>query len=69
LRAWYEQRVREFGKLGTQPSREDDYRDAKQNFGDGISHARMRMIRAQLAPNWAKKGRRPAKPEKKKLEI
>jgi hypothetical protein len=69
LRAWYEQRVREFGKLGTQPSREDDYRDAMEKFGDGISHARMRMIRAELAPHWAKKGRRPAKPEKKKLEV
>jgi hypothetical protein len=61
LRAWYEQRVRELGKLGAQPSREDDYRDAKEEFGESISHARIRTIRAELAPHWTVKGRPPKK--------
>jgi hypothetical protein len=69
LRAWYEQRVREFGKLGTQPSREGDYRDAKEKFGESISHARIRTIRAELAPHWTVKGRPPKKIGKNKLEV
>ena len=69
LRAWYEQRVREFGKLGTQPSREDDYRDAKEKFGQSISHARIRTIRAELAPHWTVKGRPPKKIGENKLEV
>jgi hypothetical protein len=69
LRAWYEQRVREFGKLGTQPNREDDYRDAKEKFGESISHARIRTIRAELAPHWTVKGRPPKKIGENKLEV
>jgi hypothetical protein len=61
--------VRSYEASGKQPSREDDYYDARKKFGDGISHARMRILRAELAPHWTKKGRHPTKPEKKKLEI
>ncbi len=61
LRAWYKQRVHKFNKLEKQPSREDDYREAKEKFGAGISHVRMRAIRADLAPHWTQRGRPPKK--------
>ncbi len=61
LRTWYRQRVDKFNKLEKQPSREDDYREAKEKFGAGISHVRMRAIRADVAPHWTQRGRPPKK--------
>jgi hypothetical protein len=68
LRGWYRKRIRDFEKLGEQPSREDDYRDARVEFGDGITHDLIRSIRLNLAPHWTLKGRRPEKSGKNKSE-
>jgi hypothetical protein len=35
LREWYQDRVRSYETTGKQPSREDDYYDAREKFGDG----------------------------------
>jgi hypothetical protein len=65
LRSWYAKRVTAFERTGTQPSREEDYRDAVEGLGSGITHQRMRAIRAELAPHWTRRGRRPNKIESK----
>jgi hypothetical protein len=57
LREWYKKRVLSFDKSGKHPSREDDYRDAKAEFGDGVTHDVIRSIRAELALHWTMKGR------------
>lgn len=61
LRSWYKKRVTAFERTGKQPSREEDYRDAIEELGPGITHQRMRAIRAELAPHWTRRGRRPNK--------
>jgi hypothetical protein len=60
FRKWYADRVKEFDRAGKQPSRENDYRDAMKQFGESVTHARIRRLRNELAPHWTKRGRPPA---------
>jgi hypothetical protein len=69
LRSWYKQRVRDFKKIGKQPSREDDYQDANRQFEARVTHDVIAPLRRELAPEWTEKGRRSTKSEKKKSEM
>jgi hypothetical protein len=58
-RAWYLQWVAENERLGWIPSRDEDYKAAKERF-PAITHEAMRDLRGKEAPeHWKAPGRRP----------
>lgn len=58
-RAWYLQWVAKNERLGRIPSRDEDYKAAKDRFS-AITHEAMRDLRGEYAPeHWKAAGRRP----------
>jgi hypothetical protein len=61
VREWYTKRVASYDRAGTQPSREQDYQDAKAELGEGVTHDQIESLRGELAPRWTRPGRRAKK--------
>ena len=58
--AWYLQWVAKHERLGRIPSRDEDYKAAKDRFSAAITHEAMRDLRGEYAPeHWKAAGRRP----------
>ncbi|WP_210526928.1 hypothetical protein [Rubellimicrobium arenae] len=61
LREWYCNYVKECQSSGRIPSRDDDLRDARAAFGEGVPRQAVRELRIQYAPSpWKRRGRRLA---------
>jgi hypothetical protein len=59
LRRWYSTWVQLNKRNGKQPSREEDLKAARQEFGDRAHRATLRALRLELAPKeWKQHGRR-----------
>ena len=59
VRRWYTKRVKEWPPDQRPPSRDEDIREAKDKFGDAVTHEFIRGLRAELAPGAWKEQRRP----------
>ena len=59
VRRWYTKRVKEWPPDQRPPSRDGDIREAKDKFGEAVTHKFIRDLRAEIAPTeWTAK-RRP----------
>lgn len=63
LRRWYRERVKTCRKSGRRPSREEDHRDANEDFEANVPKRAVEDLRRELAPRHWTQGGRPRGPK------